>query len=324
MTAPSTQSTQVNRGVYPVVPSPLHSDESIDFEALESCIDYYFDAGTQGVLVLGSGGELPYFNESEQLDIIRSAGKKRRRDQNLIVGVDAFSAKQALGKIESYAPHADAVLLLLNAYYEGGFTEYKQAIALVAAHSPLPVLFYYFPQVTKMSLTAEQIAELLEIPNIIGMKDSSVNLRNTRKILKRVPHTQYFSGLSLLLEEIVPAGASGAMCPLAAISPREVAAHYEKIAVCDANIVSNTSLQQLLPLVNVLGLPATLQAMVLNVLSRLPVSLMKSVSSPHAATKEALRLLGLPVNPFVRSPLKGLSASDSVRIKQCLASAGLV
>ena len=43
-------------GVFPVVPTPLGEDESLDLEGLASLVDHYARAGCHGVVVLGSGG----------------------------------------------------------------------------------------------------------------------------------------------------------------------------------------------------------------------------------------------------------------------------
>jgi len=49
------------KGIIPVVFTPLLEDESLDLRGIAHLINYYIDSGCHGLLILGSGGEHPYF-----------------------------------------------------------------------------------------------------------------------------------------------------------------------------------------------------------------------------------------------------------------------
>ena len=61
------------KGVIPVVPTPLKEDESLDLTGLKRLVNYYIENGCHGILVLGSGGEFPYFSFEEKLEIVKTA-----------------------------------------------------------------------------------------------------------------------------------------------------------------------------------------------------------------------------------------------------------
>ena len=58
-------------GVYPVVPTPLKDDERLDLAGMEHLVEYYITEGCHGLLILGSGGESPYFSIDEKSTIVK-------------------------------------------------------------------------------------------------------------------------------------------------------------------------------------------------------------------------------------------------------------
>lgn len=310
----------LKRGIYPVVHTPLLPDESIDFNGINASIDYYLNSDISGVTVLGSGGELPYFSDDEQYQIVKASHERLANKKLIIAGVNAQSSKQALQKISSYAPYVDCILLLLNDYYQTSFNDYYHAIKKTALASEKPILFYYFPQITGKYLSATQLIQLLNIDNIIGIKDSSLHLPTACQILARKPTTLYFTGLSLLLKPLIDKGAAGAICPIATVIPKQAQAYFDALDNKNQHNIKmyHQVLKHTLPVVNNVNISAKLQFTALNLLSRSPIPLLKTVTSSHANIKAALNTLGLPIQAIVRSPLPELSIIDSRKIESIL------
>ncbi len=309
---------------YPVMPTPLLEDQRIDFTGLDACVNYYLNAGMPGLTVLGSGGELPYFSDEEQVRIVAHVRHTAGSEMLLIAGVNAYSTSQAVSKIDTLKDHADVILLLLSDYYGAHFSDYKQAFTDIAAQSALPLLLYYFPQVTGQFFNSEQLTDLLGIPNVVGIKDSSMHLPTAISILKKSPSALYFSGLSLLLEKLYPVSHCGAICPISAILPQQALAYQQALAKGNLHEAKTLriALKMVFPIINKPKMSATTQYAALNTLIRSPIPLLRKVSSPHANSKEALRLLGVPIGPTVRSPLPALRASDVRHIDANLRTAG--
>ncbi len=59
-------------GIFPVVPTPLKEDETFDARAMSHLAEFYVSAGSHGLVVLGSGGELPYFSGNEKVAILKT------------------------------------------------------------------------------------------------------------------------------------------------------------------------------------------------------------------------------------------------------------
>ncbi len=83
-------------GVYPVVPTPLKEDESLDLAGLEHLVEYYIIEGCHGLLILGSGGESPYFSLDEKCSVVQTVAQKVKNRIPVIVGCTFFSLAEIL------------------------------------------------------------------------------------------------------------------------------------------------------------------------------------------------------------------------------------
>lgn len=85
------------RGVYPIAPTPFHTDGSLDLASADRLVDFYLGCGATGLTVLGQLGEAAKLEHAESLAIaermIRRAGALP-----VVVGVSApgFAAMRAL------------------------------------------------------------------------------------------------------------------------------------------------------------------------------------------------------------------------------------
>lgn len=86
-------------GVYPIAPTPFHPSGSIDEDSVDRLTDFYVQAGSTGITVLGIMGEAPKLDQQEAISL---AARFIRRAAGLpiIVGVSApgFAAMRSLTK----------------------------------------------------------------------------------------------------------------------------------------------------------------------------------------------------------------------------------
>lgn len=312
------------QGIFPVMPTPLTSRQEIDFDAIPGCLEYYQQSAIHGITILGSGGELPYFSAQEQVAVAKIAAAANNKRVPLIIGVNAYSEHQAIEQCQAMSEDADYIMLLITSYYQQPFEQLLAALKNIAAASPIPVIYYHFPQVSKQFVSAAQLVQILNIDNIVGIKDSAMHLKTAKQVLAQIPQTAYFSGLSLLLPTLLKYGAAGAICPIAAIAPTQAGHYYQQLQHQARQPSADQVLKSLLPLVNKLSMPAAIQNTALQFVSKAPVNLLKQAASSHAVSKEAMRLLGMPIDANVRMPLPALPQGAEHNIKQILVSAGLL
>ncbi len=133
-----------------------------------------------GILVFGSTGEGVLLDEDEKTRLMGFAREVVPAGFPLLAGVGADSTRATIRQAKSMAQEgADAVLVHPPWY----FGPYLSAGAMaahfreVADASPIPVLIYHMPKYTKVLLEPGLVGELTRHPNIIGLKDSSGDIK---------------------------------------------------------------------------------------------------------------------------------------------------
>ena len=117
---------------------------------------------------------------------------------------------------------ADAVLVVNPFYYKGLMT----ADALVAHFeavadaSTVPVLLYSVAMFTGMAIPTDVVERLAAHENIVGMKDSSGDLRSVQTFLERTPpEFQVLNGSAAITGMSATAGAVGAILAMGNVVP---------------------------------------------------------------------------------------------------------
>src|SRR5207247_1807499 len=146
----------------------------------------------------------------------------------------------------------------------------------------------------------ETAAKLAEVPNILGIKDSSGDLQNTVEMIRVVPERfSVMMGRDTLIFSALMFGARGAVPATGNIAPALLVKIYELFRKGDVE-GSKAAQLQLNPLRLALGL-----------------------CTPPGAVKAALNLLGANVGPC-RSPVAALAPEKEPLMRKALAQAGLL
>jgi 4-hydroxy-2-oxoglutarate aldolase len=118
-----------------------------------------------------------------------------------------------------------------------------------------PILIYSIPQFTGVNLPADTVVALSQHPNIVGLKDSSGDLRYLRTVLRSIgPRFAVLVGSALILLDALRAGAAGAVLGPAGFAPELCLAIYH--AVCAGKLkIARQLQQQLMGIMQSIGLP---------------------------------------------------------------------
>lgn len=308
-------------GVFPVVPTPLSADESVDHQGFSYLIDYYIDSGSHGLLVLGSGGEFPYLTYGEKIDLVKTACDTVQKKVPLIVGVGFFSLAETINFIKEINPlPIDGVLVILPTYFKIGFDDILLSYSKIAEISGKPILMYNYPQQTEAFLTPRQISQILDIKGVIGMKDSILGIGEIKKHIR--PNKSIFSGNSFCIRKILDIGGSGVMGLLPSIVPAMVVDCYE--AYRNNQPADGNRLQQrilnLLPLINSFSPSAGIQKTLVRMISSLPIQLKSRNPSRTAVVKETLVQLGHPITAVVKSPQPQIGVFEQLAVKEIISN----
>lgn len=303
------------RGIYAVVPTPLNIDESVDHRGLQHLINFYIESGCHGIVVLGSGGEFPYFTYGERVRIIKSAVKAVRGRIPILVGAGFCSLVETEAFLNEVGMlDIDGFLVILPTYFPIGFKDACGFYRSVSAKSKKPVFYYHYPQMTGNFYTTREMVQLISQEGITGIKESSLNLGEVRAhlVLSKGKDFTLFSGNSFSLLKVLDMGGVGAICQVPSFAPTLVVACYN--AWDSGDVKTAKALQRkiigLLPFLNSFGMPLAVQKPGFSVISRLPFSMKGKHHSRHAVIKETLRQLGHPITAKVRTPLPQLTDEE--------------
>ena len=173
-------------GIFAAVPTPFYPDERIYFRKLEANITRYSRSLLAGMVVLGSTGEAATLDDSETHDVLRTAAETAAPEKVLIAGIGQESVKSTVELAETAARFQyDAVLVRTPTYYSPQMT--PEAVLnyfrSVADRSSLPVLLYNIPKFVPYQIPVTMVAELAQHPNIIGIKDSTGDMKRIETLV---------------------------------------------------------------------------------------------------------------------------------------------
>ncbi len=210
-------------GVFAPITTPFDvASGDIAPQHLKDNIARHFADGLDGVVVAGSTGEAPLLDADEHRRAVAWTRETTPQGKWLIAGTGAESTRQAIALTRGAAAEgADAVLVRPPSYFPAvaarALANYYRA---VADASPVPVLVYNIPKYTHVQLPAELLQELSTHPRVVGVKDSSGDLKNLAAYREAVPDWAVFVGSGSLLLDALELECDGGIVATACFAAR--------------------------------------------------------------------------------------------------------
>jgi N-acetylneuraminate lyase len=195
----------------PALVTPLLPDGALDVTSAERLIDHLYKQGVGGLYVTGSTGEGIYLDPAIRRQIVELTVERSRGRGNVIVHVGAIQASLAF-ELAQHAADTGADAISSIPPFAGGYSweEVHSFYAELARRSPLPVVAYYIPGLTGKSHSIDDLASLLELPNIAGFKSTDANLYNMQRLAARFgPDQIMYNGPDEMLALGLQFGAHG-------------------------------------------------------------------------------------------------------------------
>lgn len=291
------------QGIFTVMGTFYDETGGIDLTAMEALTRYQIDSGVHGLVVLGSNGECPYLTHELQKAALEVVIRTCAGALPVIVGINERGTEAAL-EMAHYAGNAgaDGLLLALPVFYPLDQEAVYRHYETICSQVDLPVLYYNFPSHSHLLLTPEQIARIGQIKNVVGAKETIFKTSEIKALVDATDKDfSVFTGVCLNLTKTMGFGVCGAICVLPNVAPRTAVRLYEALKAGEAEKAAplQAEIDKLMPL-------------------------LASSPTPHALTKEALRLLGHPVRVEVKPPLPQLTPEQALLVKNTLINAGLL
>jgi 4-hydroxy-tetrahydrodipicolinate synthase len=212
--------------------TPLASFDTLDRAGLEALVKSLVDSGVNALFILGTTGEGPALSHRLRLEVVEQVCGLARGRVPVLVGITDTSIAESLRLAEVAAKAgATAVVAAPPFYFPCSQAELLRYVVRLATESPLPLFLYNQPALTRISFEPHTVAQAAEMPQIVGIKDSSGQIGYLKSVLSLIsqkrPDFAVLVGPEHLLVESLITGAHGGVPGGANIFPHLTVRLYE-------------------------------------------------------------------------------------------------
>ena len=193
----------------------------------------WLETPINGYVIFGSTGEGALLDEREKVRLAGYARDVIPSMRPLVAGAGAESTRAVVRLCQRFADTgADAVLVHPPSYFGVSLSagDLRDHFLAVADGSPVPVLVYHMPKFTHVTLDPGLMGELARHENIVGIKDSSGDLKRFADYTEACgDDCRLFMGNGALLYAALELGGAGGIVALGLLAPAqygEMLDHY--------------------------------------------------------------------------------------------------
>lgn len=218
------------KGPFAVLMTPF-SKNIVDESAYIKQVKRLNKSQVSGYVTNGSTGEFTHLSLEEQMKISALVAKNKSKEKKLIVSACTANVVDTLTLCyHAKEIGADAVLVCPPYYFKYTKQEREEYFVKIATHSPVPVVLYNIPFFTQ-ELELDLIYRLLQHENVIGIKDSSANMKRLEHLIEvnDKKDVSILTGTDDILLPALVGGCVGSMTAFASIYPDEICGIYKAI-----------------------------------------------------------------------------------------------
>lgn len=172
------------KGIITAMVTPL-SEDGINEAATRKLVNKLINDGVHGLFVLGTNGEFYALSEAEKLALVEIVVDEAAGRVPVFAGSGGISTEEVIKVTNQFAElGVDAVSVITPYLIKLSDEELIQHYQTIALNTNLPMILYNIPANTQLSINESVFKELIQLPQIIGIKDSSGKLENIQMYLE--------------------------------------------------------------------------------------------------------------------------------------------
>lgn len=222
-------------GVVTAMVTPFHPDGSINLNAVAQLTRFLVEKGISGLFPLGTNGECMRLSVSERMaaaEVVVQTAKGS--GVPVFVHTGAVTLEDTLALTRHAAQiGADGAAVVTPCYFKLTDEELFGFYQAVASSVPadFPIYVYSIPQCTTNDISVSLMEKLYrEIPNIVGIKYSFLDMERTRQYCA-IEGLSVLHGADTLYPEMMALGCDGVVSGLSGAYPepfvRQVTSYHE-------------------------------------------------------------------------------------------------
>jgi 4-hydroxy-tetrahydrodipicolinate synthase len=207
--------------------TPFRADGSLDEAALVRLVNWQIESGVHFLVACGTTGEASTMTEAENMRVIEIAVSTAAGRVPVFGGCTHNATSEAVARARKLAKIPGLYgILTANPYYnrpgqEGQFLHFR---AIAEAVAPLPILLYNIPSRTGTNMEPATVLRLAELPNVVGVKESSGNVAQIAEIIHNAPAGfNVFSGDDAMTLPVIALGGAGLVSVASNAIPAQMA-----------------------------------------------------------------------------------------------------
>ena len=288
------------KGSFTALITPF-KDGKVDHKTYQDLVRRQLDAGTHGLVPVGTTGESPTLSHEEHMGVTEACIEVVKGQIPVIAGTGSNSTEEAIMlQRHAKAAGADAGLVVTPYYNKPTQAGLRAHYTAIADAVDLPIIIYNIPGRSVIDMSVETMAGLARHENIVGVKDATADL--VRPLATRLACGADFCQMSGEDATVVPflaQGGHGCISVTANIAPEDCARLHTAWQAGDMAMVAEIN-ERLLPVHDALFCEA----------------------SP-GPVKYAAELMGLCAGEL-RLPLVEITEASKGKVKDALDGAGLL
>lgn len=161
------------RGSLPALVTPF-ANGAVDYEALESLVEWQIAEGSHGLVPVGTTGESPTLTHDEHEEVVAFVVKVAKGRVPVVAGAGSNNTAEAIRLLKHAEKVGADAALVVTPYYnkptQAGLIAHFTALAQA---SSLPIIIYNIPGRSVVDMMPDTMGELAKLPSIIGVKDAT-------------------------------------------------------------------------------------------------------------------------------------------------------
>ena len=207
-------------GVLPALVTPFSKNNTIDAESFRKIVSFVEEGGVSGIVACGTTGESATLSMAEHKQLINLS--MDCANVPVVAGTGSNNTVEAV-ELTKHATDAgaDAALVISPYYNKSNKAGLLAHFKTIAESTDIPIILYNVPSRTGQDVSAEIIAELAKIGNIVAVKEASGSVEKVSRILELTADEDFevLSGEDGLTLPILSLGGVGVISVVANVVP---------------------------------------------------------------------------------------------------------
>src|SRR5689334_6037084 len=208
--------------------TPFRRDQALDEETLRKLVRRQIQAGINFLVPCGTTGENPTMTRAEHLRVVEVTLEEAKGKVPVLAGAGGYNTAEVIEIAKELAHMGADGILSVTPYYnkptQEGLIQHYKAIAKAV---PLPIVVYNIQGRTGVNVETATLKRLVEIENIVGVKEASGNISQMAAVLHHLPDRfAVFSGDDAITIPLIALGGRGVI----SVVSNEIPGEFTKLA----------------------------------------------------------------------------------------------